>query len=573
MSERRVPLSDRIGRELPAAAITLIAAVAAAATACGKSPQTPIRPQPIAYADTLPIEPPAEVEPSEIERLLETAVGGEIGYAFSLRRWLGAQHEALNITRFDDVVNSAWFEHRNARYPMTTDDVARGPTTGGPDTTGTLTVIGGKTAGISPGFTVRDAKGDTYLFKFDPKGNLHLASAAGVISSRLFWAAGYYTPEDYIVVFDSAHLVLDPEAEIDTQFEERPMVQEDIQSVLSLTDQLPDGRFLALASKFVPGRPLGPFLFSGVREDDPNDYYYHEYRRELRGLYVMSSWLNHVDMRFANTMDVFIDPPGYIRHYLIDFAATLGSGTIRSHNPREGTEYNFDFWPTMARVFTGGFYKLGWEDERHSDIHAAIGWIAVESFEPHKWKPNWPNPAFTKKTVRDAYWGAKLVASFSDEQIAAAVSQGNLPAEAADLLTKALIARRDKVVAYWYDEVAPIEDVRVETHAQRTIDLSFDDLGLEAGVREPSDTRYTWRFEDPTTSTETSGELPARPFTRQSLQLELSQVPAAGRVRADQDFATLRIAVVRSERSQREAVVYMRWRGEEVGYEVVGLEH
>jgi hypothetical protein len=313
-----------------------------AASGCGSRPAVPNRLEPIPYADTLPSERPAATRTSELERLLDVSVSGEIGNALSIRRLLGAEHEALNVTRFDDVVNSAWFEHRNGRRHMSLEEVARGPTATGPDTSNTLTVIGGKTAGISPGFTVRDARGDTYLFKFDPKGNLQLASAAGVISSRLFWAAGYHTPEDVIVVFDAARLELDPDAEIETKSTERSMTTDDIYLVLDGTDKLPDGRYLALASKYVPGRPLGPFLFSGVRSDDPNDWYRHEFRRELRGLYVMSSWLNHVDMRFANTMDVFIDPPGYVRHYLIDFAATLGSGTIRSHKPREGTEYNFD---------------------------------------------------------------------------------------------------------------------------------------------------------------------------------------------------------------------------------------
>jgi hypothetical protein len=529
----------------------------------------------VAYADTLPIEQPTEREQSEIEKLLEESVGGEIGHAISLRRWVGAQHEALNVTRYDDVVNTAWFEHRNGREQMTPEEVALGPTAGGPDTAGTLTVIAGKAAGISPGFTVRDAKGETYLFKFDPKGNLHLASAAGVISSRLFWAAGYYTPEDYIVVFDSARLVLDPEAEVETQFEERKMAQEDISTVLSLTDQLPDGRFLALASKFVPGKPLGPFLFSGVRADDPNDYFYHEYRRELRGLYVLSSWLNHVDMRFANTLDVFIDPPGYVRHYLIDFAATLGSGTIRSHNPREGSEYNFDFWPTMARVFTGGFYKHGWEDQQFSEIHAAIGWLAVESFEPGKWKANWPNKAFNKRTTRDNYWGAKLVDSFTDAQIAAAVTEGQLPTEAALALTPILIARRDRVVAYWYDKVTPIENVTVSVVGEggADIDVSFDDLGLRAGVWDTEETRYAWRFEDPESSTKTAGEAAAQAGQRQAIRLELGQTTAPTDVRVHRRPATLRITVLRSGETRREAVIYLEQRDAYAAYEVAGLEH
>ncbi len=554
----------------------LASLLAAMLVGCGSRPAVPFRPEPTPYADTLPSLRPAETEPREVERLLEESIGGELGHAFNLRRWLGAQHEALNITRFDDVVNSAWFENRNGTLGMTPEDVRRGHTTVGPDTSRTLAVIAGKSAGISPGFTVRDANGTTFMFKFDPKGNRHLASAAGVISSRLFYAAGYYTPEDYIVVFDSARLELDPEAELETDFDERPMTEDDIAAVLSLTDPLPDGRYLALASKFVPGRPLGPFLFSGLRLDDANDYYHHEYRRELRGLYVFSSWLNHVDMRYANTLDVFIDDPGYVRHYLIDFAATLGSGTIRSHNPREGSEYNFDLWASLARIFTLGFYKKGWEDKPFEQFHPAIGWLPVEDFQPGKWKANWPNSAFNRRTVRDNYWGAKLVGAFTDEQIAAAVSEGHLPTDAGEILTRILIRRRDKVLAHWYAKVAPLErpDAQLRSNPnEATLAVSFDDLGLEAGVWSPGETRYRWRFEDPASRTSSRGSRAAGPGFRQTLRIDLARPPAGGQTDPKGQFATLRISALRPRASNREAVIYLRWAGPRDGYLVVGLEH
>ena len=559
----------------PGVAITTLLA-AASVIGCGSKSAVPLRPEPVPYADTLPSLPPATIELREAEHVLKASVGGELGHAFSLRRWVGAQHEALNITRFDDVVSSAWFEHRNGRRRMTPEEVARAATTVGPDTSRNLTLIAGKWAGISPGFTVRDASGTTFLFKFDPKGNLRLASAAGVISSRLFHAAGYHTPEDFIVVFDSAKLELDPQAMLDTDAGKRLMTQDDIAAVLSLTDTLPDGRFLALASKIVPGRPLGPFLFSGVRKDDANDYYYHDYRRELRGLYVVASWLNHVDMRFANTLDVFIDPPGYVRHYLIDFAATLGSGTIRSHNPREGSEYNFDLWATIGRLLTLGFLEKGWEDRQFEEFHPAVGWLHVEEFQPGKWKANWPNPTFNKRTARDNYWGAKLVGAFTDDQIAAAVSAGQLPTRAADILTRILIRRRDKVVAHWYGKVAPIENPHAElvpTENDPTLAVSFDDLGLQAGVWDPGETRYLWRFEDAAARVFSRGSRAARAGARQTLRIDLPATPAPGDLGRERAFATLRISAVRPRASNREAVLYLRWVGPPAGYEVVGLEH
>ncbi|MGH7540496.1 MAG: hypothetical protein ACRELC_05815, partial [Gemmatimonadota bacterium] len=323
-------------------------------TGCASLPPLPLRPEPVPYADTLPIAEPAAREPTEVPMLIEASVTQEVGDALSLRRMIGARHEALNLTPFDDVVGSAWYEPRNRRDdPLTAADVARGSTTlDGPAASGPLTVVAAKTQGISPGFTIRDERGDRYVFKFDPHGFLHLSSAADVIANRLFYAAGYHVPEDYIVVFDAARLRVDPNATVEGEdFVVRPMAPADVERVLALTDSLADGRYLAVASRFVPGVPKGPFSFEGRRSDDPNDHYLHQHRRELRGLYVVSSWINHIDIRFANTLDSYVEP-GYLRHYLIDFAASLGSGTIRPHYPREGIEYNFDFWPTMARLFT-----------------------------------------------------------------------------------------------------------------------------------------------------------------------------------------------------------------------------
>ena len=552
-------------------------ASATALAGCGASRTTmPLPFEPIAYADTLPIAKPKNREINEVKRLILVSGGGEIGYGLSLRRWLKQAHEAVNITRFDDVVNSAWFEHRIGRGNMTPEDVAGGSITVGPDTSRALTVIAGKAAGISPGFTVKDARGDRYIVKFDPRGNLHMASAAGVISSRLFHAAGYYTPEDYILVFDRTRLVLDPEAEIEVVGIERPMTEDDIQSILALTDTLPDGRYLALASKFVPGQPIGPFYFSGRRGDDPNDYYHHQFRRELRGLYVVSAWLNHVDMRYANTLDVFIDPPGYVRHYLIDFAASLGSGTIRSHNPREGSEYNFALWPFMARVVTLGFYKRGWEDVEFEQYDPSIGWFPVERFEPGKWRANWPNAAFRLVTPADGYWGAKLVAGFSTEMIRAAVEEGALPnSEVEDLLTRLLVARRDKVIAYWYSQVTPIERPAVGPidFSVPALELAFNDLGLEAGLWEAGSIRYRWVLEDTYHGIETNGEGTAVPGAGQRLLIRLDGLDETlPGVSESEMTARLRVRAWRNgEPLGREAVIWLRWDG--AGYTVVGLRH
>lgn len=582
---RRRAVAENGARAVAAALAVLSAGCA------GGQPPPPLRSEPIAYSDTLPIREPASREPLEATYLVPDAVSGEVARGISLRRAFGQNHEALNVTRYDDVVSSAWFEHRNARRRLTPDQVYRGPTTEGPDTTGSLTLIAAKMQGISPGFTIRDGRGDRYVVKFDPKGFLFLSSAAGVISNRLFHAAGFHVPEDFVFRFRSDQLRVEPEAEatyVDEAFVERPLTLEVAEEVLQLTDTLPDGRYLAVASKYVPGPPKGPFHFEGRRQDDPNDHYRHEHRRELRGLYVVSSWLNHVDMRFMNTMDAYVEP-GYLRHYLIDFAATLGSGTIRPHQPREGSEYNFDFWPTLARVSTLGFYRQGWEGRDAQVIEPSIGWLQVEEFDPATWKANWPNAAFRNMTARDSYWGAKLVGSFTDEQIRAAVAAGELPTRtAADTLARILIYRRDRIVEHWYARVSPVEHVRTGAGPRRAgedpapgFELSFEDYGVRDGAWSAEEVVYEWEFNHAALDRTWTGTAGARRGTfRQRLTIVPGPGESPGRAShlwpaGDDAIAVLRLRTVRQadETRARPATVYLRLVEGEPGYQVIGLEH
>lgn len=553
--------------------IVAVALAVSLGTGCARPGHLPERPMPIAWADTLPIAEPVEREPGEIAQLIPTAVSGELSDVLGLRALTGVRREALNVDHFDDVPPSAWFEHRIRARPMSPADVRRGPTTNDGPASGPLTIVAAKVQGISPGYTIEDTRGDRYVVKFDPKGFLYLSSAAGVISNRLFYAAGYHVPEDYIFRFTTDRLRVEPGATIEgDDFVERPLTLEVARDALSRTDSLPDGSYVAVASKFVPGPPKGPFFFHGRRDDDPNDHYQHQHRRDLRGLYVVSSWINHVDMRFANTLDAYV-PPGYLRHYLIDFAATLGSGTIRPHEPREGLEYNFDLWDTLGRIFTLGFHRAGWEGVEGKPLHPSIGWLRGEDFDPEQWKPNWPNAAFKNLTIRDGYWGAKLVGSFTPEQVRAAVAAGGLPDEtAAARLAELLLIRRDTIVRLWYGRVSPVEDVAMEeTRDAGSLAVSFTDLGLAHGAWSYADSRYDWTLTTPSGVEHRGSGAAANRADRVFLVL-----PGVGRPppsSAAGSYATLDIRIRRGngELEPRAARVYLR--AADNGYEVAGLEH
>jgi hypothetical protein len=79
-----------------------------------------------------------------------------------------------------------------------------------------------------------------------------------------------------------------------------------------------------------------------------------------------------------------------------------------------------------------------------------VGRVDARSFDPVGWRPDYPNPAFDERTVRDVRWGARIVAGFTDEHIRAAVRMGQYAdPHAAAYVTRVLIERRDKIVNAW----------------------------------------------------------------------------------------------------------------------------
>lgn len=478
-------------RRVHARAVLLLGAAAATAGCAQALPPLPLRPEPVAYADTLPIPEPGRQSENRFVRAALLYAPYDMAEPFT-----GSEGEALNLTHFDDLVPSAWWEPRMGYRPISPEELAVGPAApeAAPDVS-RLVVVEGKSAGVTPGFTVEDAKGDTYIVKFDPPDYFHIQSAASIIVSRLMWGVGYHVPEDYLMIFDSAALEVGEGAELETSSgEERALTMADVRSLLGRTRTLPDGRFLAVASRFVPGIPKGPFFFAGTRDDDPNDHYSHEHRREVRALRVVSAWVHNTDMREGNTLDVYVEP-GYLRHYVIDFGAALGSGSTRAKHPKDGAERPADIWRLLARFLTLGAYQADWEDDHWVLPHRSIGHIRAEDFDPGRWKATWTNPAWVNLTDADGYWTAKILSAFTDAHIRAAVEEGGLPsAEVDDTLSAILRVRRDLTVAHWFGRVSTVERPDVTELGPASLRLSFRDLGLERALWSADDTRYAWKL-------------------------------------------------------------------------------
>lgn len=540
---------------------------------CGYGPAAqPRGVQPIPYADTLPIPEPEESDVVEMAVVLDEAVPGEVGEAVDVKELIDGPPPALNVTAFDDVVPSSWFEPRMGRAPLSPAELARGPGGSDPASSGPLTVVAAKTEGVSPGLTVMDEADNRYLLKLDLPAHPAMASGAEVVTSRLFWGLGYHVPRNVVMRFDPDRLVLGDEATIETDLDERAMRTEDIDSLLKMAKPGPDGRYRALASLFVPGTPKGKWRFENTRDDDPNDYYPHEHRRELRGMWVVAAWLNHVDLQARNTLDSYIGPTGYLRHYVIDFGTSLGSGTIRALHPREGLEYAFDLGPFLARMATLGLYRVGWEYESQEPIHPSIGLLAVEEYDPAEWKPFWPNEARNRLAAPDGYWAAKLIATFTEEHLRAVVDEARYPdPAAADTLVDILLLRQERTVREWYSRVTPVEEVEVEARSADELVVSFRDLELEEGFADPATTGYVWEFEHEALDREVEGESAAR-AGRQQITIRWEEPGEAAVPAGDAALATLEISSVRSGGERREAVVTLRLEPDG-SYRVVGLAH
>lgn len=406
---------------------------------------------------------------------------------------------AANINTLGEVPDSAWFTNRHGRSRTTLAELVRGPDeTGGPSPEGLWMVTEAKTEGVTPGFRIRDSRGDIYVVKFDPPDNPEMATAAEAISTKFFYAMGYNTPENYLVYLERERLRVDPEAMLEEGLgRERPLREADLDAILERTHLSGEGTYRAIASRFIPGQPLGPFQYYGTRPDDPNDIFPHENRRELRGLRALASWLNHDDSRAVNTQDTLItheDGSTFVRHYLIDFGSTLGSGSVGAQGYRAGWEYLWEPRPVLGRILTLGLWDREWIRVDYPDL-PSIGRFESAHFKPGEWKPEYPNPAFERAGAEDGYWGARIAMAFSDDEIRALVETGGLsdPA-AARYLADTIIQRRDAVGRYWFAQVNTADNFRLVDNER----LRFDRLASVFDFSSlPSDTGGAWyRFDN-----------------------------------------------------------------------------
>jgi hypothetical protein len=470
---------------------------------------------------------------------------------------------ARNINTIDEVPDSNWFTNRIGSTTVTVDEITRGPNVGAAPDPSRWTLIREKTAGAHPGFTARDAKGETWFLEFDPTYFAEGATGAVAVATKIFWALGYNQVESFLTTFDPKRVDFDPKATIRRPSGARtPFTPDDMNAILERVARRSDGTYRVIAGRVIPGKILGPFLYEGVRPDDPNDIVPHEHRRELRALRVFGAWTNLTDLKASNTLDTLVTQNGrtVVKHYLQDVGSTFGMCN-ELYEWDLSYEHFYQGDTTWRRLFSFGFALSPWQTVDYVE-YPSIGKFEGDVFDPTKWRPQTPTTAYLEMRDDDAFWAARRVAAFTDELIRAAVHMGEYSDPAAEkLLADVLIQRRDKVISLYLTAVNPIVNPRLDSNGR----LTFENAAFAARVASGAATyRVAWfRFDNATGERQPLSETESATTTTEAPR-ELTTVPGS--------FVGADISVDSAAHPTWRRPVRTYFRRDAGGWTLVGLE-
>ena len=443
--------------------------------------------------DPIAVDDDMSLDASKVARIEDSNI-----YDFVANTFLdpGVRHDvrAGNVNTIDEVPDSSWFVNRIGQRPLSTEAIVRGPDRVDSISLEGWKVSGPKGSGLQPGFRMTDPSGQLYQIEFDPPSNPEMATGAEIIGTAFYYAFGYHTVEVYVAELDPAAIEILPTARIRDPLlgERRRMTRRDVDDVLRRAARMPNGRYRVLASRFAEGVPLGNFRYYGTRPDDPNDIVPHEDRRELRGARVFGAWLNHDDSRGVNSLDMLHTEGSrkFVKHYMFDFGSIMGSGTVFAQRHRAGNEYILEWAPGWRTLATLGLYTRDWMHIDYPDVPRSVGRFESQSFDPVRWRPEYPNPAFDNMRPDDAFWAARIVSKFSDAHIRAIVAKARYSdPRATEYVTATLIERRNRVLNTWLPAVNPLVDFALSESG----DLTFRNAAADAGVVTPAG-RYQARW-------------------------------------------------------------------------------
>jgi hypothetical protein len=144
--------------------------------------------------------------------------------------------------------------------------------------------------------------------------------------------------------------------------------------------------------------------------------------------------------------------------------------------------------PTLKAAYTFGIADRHWREVPYAyPQYAEAGRIEADFFDPSRWKPQYPNPAFDRMLADDGFWAAKIVARFSDEAIRRIVATGDfLSKDAERYLAEMVMRRRDKIVEYYFRQLNPLDGFVVKGS------LLFRNLGAERALAPVEAYEFQW---------------------------------------------------------------------------------
>ncbi|HEX7667104.1 MAG TPA: hypothetical protein VF407_21385, partial [Polyangiaceae bacterium] len=458
-----------------------LACASALLVACGGGPaRYPLAPPLTKDPDDQPFSPaPEEYDaPYEWDGINET-IFRPISRFFAV----DPAGRAKNVNAYDEVPDSSWFVNRIGKKAMSVAEMKRGACDDkvlDPKTAkkGEWIIDQGKPNGANPGFRVNIPGYGKFMLKTDLAGEPDRATGATAVASRLYHAIGYFSPCDSVVYFDPSLLTLKPGLTVTGNGgESKPFDQKALDAVLKAASTR-DGLTRMVASKWLPGKTIGPYKYDGTRDDDPNDVVDHEDRREIRAARLIAAWTNHFDTREANTMNVFLsqnpkDPrsPGHVQHYIIDLGDCFGSvWQWKEWTKRLGFAYYVDVPYILEDFGSLGTIDRPWDHAQETG--GTFKYFSARDFDPEYWRSGYPNAAFVKMTEQDGAWFARILARITDDLVEAAVDVGAYTPEDSRYLSETLINRRDAILRRYLARISPIAEPHLEGDALCGTDLA-----------------------------------------------------------------------------------------------------
>jgi hypothetical protein len=408
---------------------------------------------------------------------------------------------AVNVNSMDEVPTSSWFVNRLGTGTLSDDDIVRGycdekvldPEH---DKPGSWVIDQGKANGANPGFRINVEGIGRFMLKADPPEQPERATGADAIATRFYYASGWWAPCVNVVYVKPELLKLKPGLKVtDNSGVTKDFTQAALTKILESGSHR-NGLVRMEASRWLPGRTIGPFTYAGTKWDDPNDVIAHEDRRDLRGARVIAAWLNHFDSREQNSMQTWMPDEknpevGHVQHWYIDLGDCFGSEwEWEGISKALGHAYYLDV-PYVAEDFiTLGLITRPWDRARRSPGGEIFGYFSARDFNPDVWRGGYPNPTFSRMDEHDAAWATRIISRFTLEDIQSVVAKGDYTeAKHTNFLVAQLLLRQEALLKRYFAKLSPIADLKVNG-AQ----LCGTDLAKKTSTYRAEEFRYRVRM-------------------------------------------------------------------------------